>query len=188
MARVTELERAHLEPVALVDVHYGDQGALAACVVARRWTDASPCEERTATSAAARPYEPGAFFQRELPCIVQVLALVRARVASIVIDGYVDLDERGTPGLGAHLYAHLGGETAVVGVAKTAYRMSAFAAPVLRGTSKRPLFVTARGVPLSTAARLVEAMQGDHRIPVLLARVDRLSRGAAPLADEAMEG
>jgi deoxyribonuclease V len=184
---MAESERAHIEPVALVDVYYGGPGAVAACAVARRWTDASPCEERVVAVAAVRPYRAGSFFERELPCVVQVLSLVRARVAAVVVDGYVDLDERGTPGLGAHLHAYLGGRTAVVGVAKTAYRTGAFAARVLRGRSKRPLFVTARGTSLATAARLVEAMHGDHRIPTLLARVDRLSRGAAPLADEAVE-
>jgi deoxyribonuclease V len=181
LLEMTESERGRFEPVGLVDVHYRGPGGVAACVVARRWTDATSFEEHVAAAATVRPYRAGAFFERELPCVVQVLSLVRTRLAAVVVDGYVDLDERGTPGLGAHLHAHLGGETAVVGVAKTAYRSGTFAARVLRGASKRPLFVTARGISLAAAAWLVGTMHGDYRIPTLLARVDRLSRGAAPI-------
>jgi deoxyribonuclease V len=72
----------------------------------------------------------------------------------------------------------------VIGVAKTAFHGSDFAARVLRGASRNPLFVTARGVPVNDAARWVEAMHGPHRVPTLLARVDRLARGlVAPIVD-----
>ncbi len=166
-------------PVAIVDVHYEGRGAVAACAVALRWTDALPSEERVVTVAEVLPYRPGAFFERELPCILRVLSLVRARFNAVVVDGYVDLDDRGRPGLGAHLHAQLAGAVPVVGVAKTAYRGGGFAVRVLRGSSQRPLFVTARGVPAAEAARLVESMHGEHRIPTLIARVDHLARGRA---------
>jgi deoxyribonuclease V len=163
-------------PVAVVDVHYEERGAVAACAVAPSWRSADPCEERVAYVAGVLPYRPGAFFERELPCLVSVLALVRSPLGAVVVDGYVDLDERGTPGLGAQLHAHFARAIAVVGVAKTAYRGSTFATPVLRGSSRRPLFVTARGIPVADAARLVRGMHGAHRIPTLLARVDALTR------------
>jgi deoxyinosine 3'endonuclease (endonuclease V) len=111
-------------PVAIVDAHYQGGGAVVACVVARRWTDALPSDERVVTVAAVLPYRPGAFFERELPCILRVLSLVRGKFKAVVVDGYVDLDERGTPGLGAHLHAQLAGAVPVVGVAKTAYQGS----------------------------------------------------------------
>jgi deoxyribonuclease V len=164
-------------PVAFVDVHYEEAGAMAACVVAQRWTDADPCEERLARVTAVSTYRPGAFYERELPCVLRVLSLIRTRFAVVVVDGYVDLDERGTPGLGAHLHARLDHQAAVVGVAKTAYRTGSFAARVYRGSSRRPLFVTARGMPVADAARLVRSMHGAHRVPTLIARVDRLARG-----------
>ena len=41
---------------------------------ARAWTDATPIEERVATLAPVSAYRPGAFFERELPCILEVLA------------------------------------------------------------------------------------------------------------------
>lgn len=172
--------RTELCPLAIVDVQYGENGAIAACAVARRWTDEIPSEEQITLVSAVQPYKPGAFFERELPCILQVLSLIQTEYRTIVVDGYVDLDERGTPGLGGHLHAYFQGAVAVVGVAKTAYRGSAFAVHVLRGASHRPLFVTARGLLPEQAARLVQHMHGEHRIPTLIKRVDRLARGKYP--------
>jgi deoxyribonuclease V len=91
----------------------------------------------------------------------------------VVIDGYVDLDPLGQPGLGAHLHAETG--LPVVGVAKSAFRTATHARQVRRGTSKRPLFVTAVGVPIEEAAGMVAEMAGPHRIPDALRRVDRLA-------------
>jgi deoxyribonuclease V len=182
-------------PIAIVDVGYGDpragpeapasEAALAACVVARRWTDAAPIETRVVAVAEVRPYAPGRFYERELPCVLAVLERLRTAVAVIVVDGYVVLDEHGTPGLGGHLHAALGGHTPVVGVAKTAYRGSAFATPVLRGTSRRPLYVTAMGLPVEHAARLCAGMHGEHRLPTLVGLVDRLARGLVAAAAQA---
>lgn len=95
----------------------------------------------------------------------------------IVIDGFVWLDADGRPGLGAHLHAERA--IPVVGVAKTAYRgCEAWSAPVLRGASTRPLFVTATGVDRAGAAAAIAGMHGAHRIPTLLALADRAARDA----------
>jgi deoxyribonuclease V len=146
---------------------------------------AAASEERIVRLAAAQPYRSGMFFERELPCLVAVLSAVQTRVKAIVIDGYVVLDEHGGPGLGAHLFAHSSGAIPVIGVAKTAYRGSAFAIPVYRGSSRRPLFITAAGVATADAARLVSAMHGVHRLPTLISRVDRLAReGVMPLSKQ----
>jgi deoxyribonuclease V len=163
--------------IAFVDVQYGGEGGVAAVVVASTWSDAAAVEEHVVTVARVAPYRPGAFYERELPCLLLVLQRVHAPLATVVVDGYVELDEHGAPGLGAHLHDALGGALAVVGIAKKSYRGSAFATPVVRGGSARPLFVTARGVPVAEAAQHVRAMHGPHRIPTLLARVDHLARG-----------
>jgi len=174
-------------PFAAVDVDYrggggadGGIAATAACVVAERWTDATPSETHVVEIATVQPYAPGRFFERELPCIARVLPRVHAAVEAIVIDGYVVLDASGTPGLGAHLHAHLHGRVAVIGVAKTPFGDSSFATPVMRGSSKRPLFITAIGIDVGDAARLVAGMHGSHRIPTLLGWVDRLAAGDPP--------
>jgi deoxyribonuclease V len=167
-----------LVPVVLLDVHYAGAGARAAAVVASSWTDPAPIAEYTVNVAAAGAYQPGEFFRRELPCLMEVLAAVREQAGVIVVDGYVELDAQGAPGLGAHLYERMGGRCPVVGVAKTAYRGGDFAAPVLRGASQRPLFVTARGVTKADAAGLVRSMHGEHRVPTLIRFVDALARAA----------
>jgi deoxyribonuclease V len=170
-----------MRPVAVVDVQYGPTSAVAACVVAASWSDGTACEERIARVSPIADYEPGAFFKRELPCIVQVLSLVRGGYAAVVVDGYVELDAAGHAGLGAHLHQHLRGEIVVVGAAKTRYP-GAPAEEVCRGASKRPLYVSARGLSNAEAGRLVAGMHGPHRIPTLFARADQLAREiAAPI-------
>ena len=64
----------------------------------------------------------------------------------------------------------------VIGVAKTAFRPATHAVPVLRGGSARPLYVTAAGLPLASAADLVRRMAGRYRLPDALRRADALSR------------
>ncbi len=164
--------------LAALDVAYGAQGAAAACVLFHRWTDPAEADTRLALVADVAPYEPGAFYRRELPCLLAVLAAVGAPLEAIVVDGYVWLSADGRPGLGAHLYEALGRVAPVIGVAKTSFTGSAFAEPVLRGGSARPLHVTAAGVDAGAAARWIEGMHGPHRLPTLLKRVDRLCRDA----------
>ena len=83
------------------------------------------------------------------------------------------------PGLGAHACAEFA--VPVIGVAKSAFRTATHAIPVLRGTSGRPLYVTAAGIPRAEAADIVRHMAGGHRIPDALRRVDSLARhGPSP--------
>jgi deoxyribonuclease V len=70
----------------------------------------------------------------------------------------------------------LGGGTPVIGVAKNRYRHDAWSIPVLRGVSKRPLFVTSAGIEAKKTAEYVRQMHGDHRIPTILNVVDRAAR------------
>jgi deoxyribonuclease V len=112
-----------------------------------------------------------------LPCLLAVLGKVGVLVETVVVDGYVWLSRDAKPGLGAHLYESLGRTIPVIGVAKTQF-LSAPAACVKRGHSDKPLFVTAAGIDLEMAARYIEGMHGEHRLPTLLRRVDRLCREA----------
>lgn len=156
------------------DVHYPDAGgAVAALVVAGDAELSTVLSEHVAFLAHVAPYEPGAFFERELPALRAVLAGVDA-LDLLVVDGYVDLDPEGRPGLGAHVHAELG--VPVVGVAKTPFRAATHAIEVRRGSATRPLYVTAAGMPAPRAAALVAAMAGPHRIPAALRRVDALAR------------
>lgn len=161
--------------IACLDVDYRDAGACAAAIVFRDWSDAVATEERTVWIAEVQPYEPGQFFRRELPCLLAVLRTLPP-IETMIIDGYVWLEGTSKPGLGAHLYEALGGNSVVIGVAKTKFQGADGAREVLRGTSQKPLYVTAVGVPVDVAAERVRAMHGAHRIPTLLKRVDDLCR------------
>jgi deoxyribonuclease V len=161
--------------LACLDVDYRPEVTVAACVLFWDWTDAAEASHLVERGPPAEPYEPGQFFRRELPHLLEVLAAVREPLETVVIDGYVWLGEE-RPGLGAHLYEALGRRVPVVGVAKTAFHSSGLALPVLRGQSQRPLFVTAVGMDASAAAEHVRRMHGASRIPTLLGRVDRLCR------------
>lgn len=165
--------------IAILDVAYSETEAQAACVVTEDWTSASPIASYVQNIATVLPYEPGQFYRRELPCLLAVLGLLPTEPSFLVIDGYVWLADADRPGLGAHLHEALGHRIPVIGIAKSAFigvENSPAVAPVLRGKSINPLYVTAIGIDLDQAARNVKGMHGSHRIPDLLKAVDRLSR------------
>lgn len=134
------------------------------CAVLTEWTVLVP---------EVAPYQPGEFVLRELPPLRAVLADVRS-LGLLVVDGYVDLDPGGRPGLGAYAHAEFG--VPVIGVAKTRFRTASHAVRVQRGRSSRPLFVTSAGMPPPEAASLVRRMAGPFRLPDALRRADALAR------------
>ncbi len=161
--------------IASLDVDYRETEACAAAVTFLDWGDASPLEERVVCIPDVQPYEPGQFFRRELPCLLEVLKTLPG-LSTIIIDGYVWLDAASKPGLGAHLHEALGGRVPVIGVAKTSFKGSDFALQVVRGASIKPLFVTAAGMDAEHAAEWIRSMHGPYRLPTLLNRVDYLCR------------
>ena len=169
--------------IGCLDVDYRDTGVTAACVGAEAWTDELARVEVLVRSPG-RPaaYQPGAFYERELPYLLEVLARMPP-LDVIIVDAYVWLGPD-QPGLGKRLHDALGGGP-IVGVAKTRFAgADAGTGPfavvdVRRGDSDRPLHVTAMGMDPAEAARLVAGMHGEFRIPTLLRRVDALARGHA---------
>jgi deoxyribonuclease V len=192
-----------------LDVDYRNTTAQteeARCAVVgfEHWTDAIASLERVYRVTDVQPYESGAFYKRELPCLIHAIEQLRQeRVAidGVVVDGYVwlpaepaqrasepqDAQEpaperaRLSPGLGARLSAYLQAISIangqVIGVAKTLFAgADRVAHSVLRGESKKPLWVTSQVVPTAQAALWVEQMDGEHRVPTLLRRVDQLCR------------
>jgi deoxyribonuclease V len=163
---------------AAVDVHYlSTGGARAAAVLAADAAFAHVLAERTALVPRVRPYRPGQFYLRELPALRAVLEDLSG-LGLLVVDGYADLDPSGRPGLGAHAHAAFG--IPVTGVAKSRFRTATHAVPVVRGSSARPLFVTAAGMPAADAADLVRRMAGRYRLPDALRRADTLARAGLP--------
>ena len=156
-----------------VDVHYLDDGmARAAAVAAGERTFSRVGWTRSLVVPAGSPYVPGQLYLRELPPLRAVIPA--GGVLLIVVDGYVDLNPGGRPGLGARVHAEFG--VPVIGVAKTAFRGASHAAAVLRGGSARPLYVTAAGMSVDEAAGVVGEMAGRFRLPDALKLVDRLAR------------
>jgi deoxyribonuclease V len=163
--------------LACVDVDYRADEAWAACVLFREWTSANSRGMYLAHVDEVAPYQPGQFYLRELPCILAVLGQVPEKVETVVVDGYVWLGSDRRPGLGAHLYEALGRTTPVVGVAKSAFPETP-AIPILRGRSRRPLWVTSVGVECHDAASDIQQMHGPYRVPTLLRQVDACAQQA----------
>ncbi|MER7283914.1 endonuclease V [Dactylosporangium sp. NPDC000244] len=159
-----------------VDVDYPDSGGGRAALVAGSLPGFAVETERVAWLDEVEAYVPGQFYRRELPAIRAVLAGVDP-VELLIVDGYVDLDPDGRPGLGAHVHEALG--IPVIGVAKTSFHTATHAVPVLRGGASKPLYVTATGLPPADAAAFVTGMCGPFRMPDALRRVDALARGRA---------
>ena len=123
------------------------------------------------------PHRPGELSLREIPPLRTVLEDLSG-LGLLVVDGYADLDPGGRPGLGARAHAGLG--IPVIGVAKFRFRTATHAVPVLRGSSLRPLFVTAAGMPTPDAADLARRMAGLYRLPDALRRADTLHEQTRP--------
>jgi deoxyribonuclease V len=160
-----------------VDVHYqGDGRAVAAGVAFADWRSDVIARTEVVRLGSAQPYEPGHFFKRELPHILELVDRFPKIPATIVIDGYVTLGVDQRDGLGARLFSALQGQVPVIGVAKSRFVGTPAETGVLRGRSRRPLYVTSRGIALEGAKRLIRDMHGVHRLPTLLVAVDRACR------------
>lgn len=161
---------------AILDVHYHEGMARAACVIFNQWPDSEPMETVTVDLAEPARYRPGHFADRELPCLQAVLAKACRRFDHLLVDGYVHLQSPLLEGLGGHLANHLDYRASVIGVAKHPLRVADRFLPVFRGRSTRPLFVSAANCPLAEAVAFIAAMHGPYRIPTLVRLADRLSR------------
>ena len=158
------------------DTQYLTQSAVVAGVLFQSWTDAEATHSEVLEVPNAAEYRSGEFYRRELPGIMSLYKRLNRPFDTIVIDGYVWL-EIGRPGLGAHLYNALDCKVPVIGVAKTAFGKAAAAVSIHRGASKRPLYVTAAGMALPEASMHIQDMNGEHRLPTLIKKVDALCRG-----------
>lgn len=161
-----------------VDVYYSNDRAFAAAVSFDTWDASEPVNTYETDLKVEAEYVPGQFYKRELPGILKLLNENALSPEVIVIDGYVFLNEQ-KPGLGMHLYDALNGRSRIIGVAKTEYAGIDEQSKIFRGTSKRPLFVTAAGMDLEEAKTHIMEMSGKDRIPVLLKYVDRICRETA---------
>lgn len=161
--------------IVALDVDYGTERTRGGWVRFSNWGDEAPLDEGAQLfPPCTESYTSGEFYRRELKYLLAMIGALDTWPDLVVVDGYVWLGA-GRPGLGAHLHKSLSG-TPVVGVAKREFQGNSAAIEVLRGTSKRPLYVTAVGIDVGDSAKRIAAMAGVHRIPALLKRADDLAR------------
>ena len=161
-----------------VDVSYRNSEAVVGAVLFRDWLDENPVQEFVISCPIPSDYIPGQFFRRELPCITAMLEHVAQPLDFIVIDGFVYLGKEKKPGLGKHLRDSVNNKVVVIGVAKRPYLNTPKSTEVLRGRSRRPLYITADGISPKRAKSLIRNMHGRNRIPTLLRYVDQLCKSA----------
>lgn len=162
--------------ILFVDVDYRDNNtAKVSGVITDSWTS-NECAVFSKMVTDVSEYEPGAFYKREMPCIIELLYAIPHRLACIVVDGYVLLGEDQHLGLGGHLYQSLAGMIPVVGVAKTYFQGTPDNQAVLRRGSTKALYVSALGADLDVMKANVDSMHGEFRNPTLLKFVDQHCR------------
>jgi deoxyribonuclease V len=159
--------------IACLDVHYPSLGGARAAVVAfESWSSPTASVAHVVEIAEVAPYEPGAFYKRELPCLLAALERLEEKPDVVIVDAHVWLGPD-RPGLGARLLEASKVRT-VVGVAKTRFT-GAPAVALLRGASATPLYVDECGERVGAPDRIRE-MHGNYRVPTLLRFVDQLCR------------
>ena len=161
-----------------VAVHHDTEGACAAAVAFEEWDAPEPLRIYSSRIAHVERAAPGQLDLRALPCILQLLREHGLEPELLLIDGYVHLDANETPGLGRHLHHALGGQTAVIGVSKTARPDTPAQFEVAREAETRPLIVSCIGIDLGAAKARLRAMHGRKRVPTLLKLVARLAKGS----------
>lgn len=160
------------------DTYYYDGKAKTVCLEFQEWNQSTDFKIHTEIIENVAEYIPGEFYKRELPCILSLLEKIDLKkVAAIVVDGFVYLDDEKKYGLGGHLYEKLNREIPIIGVAKTNFAsIEKDKRSLFRGDSQKPLYVTAIGIELDDAFQKVQSMAGEFRMPTLLKEMDRLTK------------
>jgi len=160
------------------DTYYLHDKAKTVCLSFNHWNDSAPYKIFSEIKDNIADYIPGEFYKRELPCILSLLQQIDSKnIDAIIIDGYVYLDDEAKLGLGGHLYYAVEKKFPIIGVAKTNFAtINKLKCSLLRGESKKPLFITAIGVDIETAAHHILTMSGNFRIPTLLKTLDMQTR------------
>ncbi len=156
------------------DTYYTGTNAKTVCLAFQKWTDDKPFHVFEETMEGIADYEPGAFYKRELPCILSLLSVISiSDIEVIIVDGYVILDDDGKTGLGGLLFDKLERRIPVIGVAKSGFHNNKKnVLELFRGKSKKPLYITAKGMGLTLAYNRIKSMHGNYRMPSLLRILD----------------
>ncbi len=163
--------------VVVIDASYDESARRghAAGVIAGTVFDEKEAGIVTVVVEDVQDYVPGSFWRRELKCVDAVISqLDVGQISMIVIDGYADFGTQ-EKALGTCVFEKYG--IPVVGVAKNRRKCCRTeGTEVLRGGSRKPLYVTARGIGQEAAVRIVRRMYGAHRLPYLIKLADTCAR------------
>jgi len=123
-------------------------------------------------------YVPGEFYKRELPCLLKIIEKVNlSKIEAIIIDGYVYIDNNGGFGLGGKLWEKLNKQIPIIGIAKSSFfNNKELVREVLRGESKKPLFISSIGYDEEKLIENVLRMKGKYRIPTILKQLDTITK------------
>lgn len=163
--------------IIIIDVDYCERSGKghAAGILCNTPLDDQPVKTITAIVYQIEDYLPGQFYRRELKCIDEVLKQTDiSQLDMIIVDGYADF---GTDkaSLGTCVYEKY--HVPVIGIAKNPFKGCVLDnIVVFRGNSRKPLFVTCKGMELENAKEIVRNMAGNHRIPLLIKEVDKSAR------------
>ncbi len=172
-----------MRKIAIDTYYFGEVKARTVGVIFNDLSDEKPSEVITVWSSGFKPYEPGQFYKRELPCILDCLSKVKLTdFDTIILDGFYRLrgqDGDEWSGLGEHLMEELKKQGLlhpdlnIWCVAKSNFcRTDEISVPITRGAGKVPLYVQAlRDQP--GAALLVKNMAGEYRLPKMLKILDK---------------
>ncbi len=160
------------------DTYYYDNKAKTVCLSFDNWAESQNFTVYSEILEDIDDYTSGAFYKRELPCILSLLKSIdMSTIEVIIVDSFVFLDDDGKLGLGGYLYEKLGSTIPVIGVAKNNFAtIEQRKRALLRGESTKPLFITSIGIDLDVATSHIQNMAGTFRIPTLLKHLDTLTK------------
>ena len=160
------------------DTYYNENLAKTVCLTFNNWEDEKCVNILSEEIRIKCDYKSGEFYKRELPCLLSLISKMNLKDGNIIIiDGYVTLDNKGRKGLGGYLYDELNQKNPVIGVAKNKFsEKDDERILIYRGTSRKPLFITSKGIDNKLASTFIREMKGSFRIPDLLKNVDQLTK------------
>lgn len=161
-----------------LDVHYKTNYAKSVGIIFLTKDDEEPHEILIEFLEEVSPYQPSEFYKRELPCLLEVISKLDLNIIdAILVDSHVYIDNDLNYGLGGYLYKALDNKTPIIGIAKRAFHANKKTVKeVFRGTSQNPLYISAIGTDLETAAQFIQEMHGNHRHPTLLKALDAITK------------
>lgn len=164
--------------IVAVDSYYFNDTAKTALITFENWADSEYAGSHSEKTEIASNYISGEFYKRELPLIINILKKVEIKtVETIIVDGFVYLNDAGKLGLGGYLFDYFSQEIPVIGVAKSDYIQNKTNKNLIyRGKSKHPLYISAAGIAMEEAGKQIQNMYGEYRIPKLLKDLDRLTK------------